>query len=397
MVIDLAYDLEKSKAKQACELLKELDIDAWLVWVRETSQMADPVLELIFGGELVWQSALIFTGDEKLAIVGNFDKDGVEAKGVYDTVIPYTTGIKDELVKQLSRLDPQKIAINYSVNDVAADGLSVGMHMLLQDYLKDTPYSGRLVSAENFVQKLRGRKTTEEVSRIRKAVEITENIFERAKKFVKVGMTEIEIYDLFHQSIKEFGVTVAWEEANCPAVDAGPNKQFGHAGPTENKTKEGHLLHFDFGVKYNGYCSDIQRMFFFGQSKDVPSEVLEAFETVRDGIQAAAEFVKPGVVGYEADALVRDLVKAAGYEEYQHALGHQVGRLAHDGGTILGPKWERYGESPMGIVEEGNVFTLEFHVTTQHYGTVSLEEDIVITRMGCEFLSKPQQELIYIK
>ena len=396
-MIELAYDLEKSKAKQACELLKGLDVDAWLVWVRETSQMADPVLELVFGGELVWQSALIFTKDQKLAIVGNFDKDGVEAKDIFDTVIPYTTSIRDELVEHLQKTDPQKIAINFSVNDVAADGLSVGMHMLLQDYLKDTPYSGRLVSAENFVQKLRGRKTSEEVSRIRKAVEITENIYEKAEKFVKVGMTEIEIYDFFHQSMREFGVTVAWEEANCPAVDAGPNKQFGHTGPTENKTKEGHLLHFDFGVKSNGYCSDIQRMFFFGQKKDVPSEILDAFKTVRDGIQAAAEFVRPGVVGYEVDALVRDRVKAAGYEEYQHALGHQVGRLAHDGGTLLGPKWERYGESPMGIVEEGNVFTLEFHVTTQHYGAVSLEEDIVITRNGCEFLSKPQHELIYIK
>lgn len=397
MVIDVTYELEKSKAQQACEILKELEIDAWLVWVRETSQMADPVLELIFGGELVWQSALIFTKDKKLAIVGNFDKDGVDAKGIYDAIIPYTTGIRDELIKQLTRLDPQKLAINYSVSDVSADGLSVGMHMLLQDYLKNTPYSNRLISAENFIQKLRGRKTPEEVSRIRKAVEITETIYERAEKFVKVGMTEIEIYDLFHQSMREFDVTSAWEEANCPAVDAGPNKQFGHAGPTENKTKEGHLLHFDFGVKCNGYCSDIQRMFFFGQKNDVPSEVKDAFETVRDGIQAAAEFVRPGAVGYEVDAVVRDLVKAAGYEEFQHGLGHQVGRLAHDGGTLLGPKWERYGESPMGIVEVGNVFTLEFHVTTQQYGTVSLEENILITRKGCEFLSKPQQELICIK
>ncbi|MHA2352242.1 MAG: M24 family metallopeptidase [Candidatus Thorarchaeota archaeon] len=393
----MTYELEKSKAQQACEILKELEIDAWLVWVRETSQMADPVLELIFGGELVWQSALIFTKDERLAIVGNFDKDGVDAKGIYDTIIPYTTGIRDELIKQLTRLDPQKVAINYSVNDVSADGLSVGMHMLLQDYLKNTPYSNRLISAENFIQKLRGRKTAEEVSRIRKAVEITETIYERAEKFVKVGMTEIEIYDLFHQSMREFGVTSAWEEANCPAVDAGPNKQFGHAGPTENKTKEGHLLHFDFGVKCNGYCSDIQRMFFFGQKNDVPSEVKDAFETVRDGIQAAAEFVRPGAVGYEVDAVVRDLVKAAGYEEFQHGLGHQVGRLAHDGGTLLGPKWERYGESPMGIVEMGNVFTLEFHVITQHYGTVSLEENILITRKGSEFLSTPQNELICIK
>jgi Xaa-Pro aminopeptidase len=396
MVIEVTFEIQKSKTQQACALLKELDIDAWLVWVRETSQMADPVLDLILGGDLVWQSALIFTKDEKLAIVGNFDKDGTDAKGIYDTIIPYTTGIRDELVKQLSRINPKKIAINYSTNDVAADGLSVGMHMLLQDYLKNTTYSNRLISAENFIQKLRGRKTPEEVTRIRKAVEITEDIFERAKRFVKVGMTELEIYDFFHQTMKEHDVTSAWEEDHNPAVDAGPNKQFGHAGPTENKTKDGHLLHFDFGVKYNEYCSDIQRMFFFGKKNDIPQEVQDAFETVRDGIQAAAKFARPGAVGYEVDNVARDFVKAAGYEEYQHALGHQLGRQAHDGGTLLGPKWERYGDSPMGVVEVGNVFTLEFYVTTKHYGQLSLEEDILITRDGCEFLSKPQQDLICI-
>jgi Xaa-Pro aminopeptidase len=397
MVIEMKYEIEKSKAQQACEILKEQDIDAWLVWVRETSQMADPVLELVLGGELTWQSALIFTEDEKIAIVGNFDEDGVKAKGIYDTIIPYTASIREELVKQLSRKDPKKIAINYSVNDVAADGLSVGMHQLLLDYLKDTPYSKRLMSAEHHIQKLRGRKTPEEVSRIRKAVEITEKIFERAKKFVKIGMTEVEIYDYFHQCMSDFNVTSAWDEDHNPAVDAGPDKQFGHAGPIGHKTKEGHLLHFDFGVKFRGYCSDIQRMFFFGDKKDIPSEVQDAFETVRDGIQAAGKWIKPGAVGYEVDNIARDFVKAAGYEEYQHALGHQLGRLAHDGGTLLGPKWERYGQSPMGVVEVGNVFTLEFYVTTKNYGQVSLEEDILITRQGCEFLSKPQNELICIK
>ncbi|MFW9833187.1 MAG: M24 family metallopeptidase [Candidatus Thorarchaeota archaeon] len=393
----MKYEIEKAKAQQACEILKEQDIDAWLVWVRETSQMADPVLKLVLGGDLTWQSALIFTEDEKIAIVGNFDEAGVRAKSIFDTIIPYTSSIRDELVKQLSRKDPRRIAINYSVNDVAADGLSVGMYKLLQDYLKNTPYLDRLMSAEYHIQKLRGRKTAEEISRIRKAVEITEEIFERATKFVKIGMTEIEIYDYFHQCMKDYGVTSAWDEDHNPAVDAGPYKQFGHAGPIDNKTKEGHLLHFDFGVKSNGYCSDIQRMFFFGQKSEIPSEVQDAFETVRDGIQAAAQWIRPGAVGYEVDAVARDFVKAAGFEEYQHALGHQLGRLAHDGGTLLGPKWDRYGDSPMGVVEVGNVFTLEFYVTTEHYGQVSLEEDILITRQGCEFLSKPQMELICIK
>ncbi len=390
-------ELYLEKNEQVTRIISELDLDCWLVWVRETSQMADPVLELILGGDLVWQSALIYTrSGAKIAIVGKGDHEGLQVKGIFDTIIPYTKGIKDTLLEELLRINPRQIAINYSKNDVSADGLSVGMHMLLRDYLRDTPLLHRLVSAEGTIKRLRGRKTGGEIDRIRQAVEITEEIFERAQKFVKVGMTELKIYDYFHQQMSEYNVTSAWNEDHNPAVDAGPNKEFGHAGPTENITKHGHLLHFDFGVMYDSYCSDIQRMFFFGSKSDVPGEIAEAFETVRDAIQAAGTFIKPGVQGHEVDAVARNYVLDAGYEEYKHALGHQIGRRAHDGGTILGPMWERYGDIPMGVVESGNVFTLELYVTTKNYGQLSLEEDILVTKSGCEFLSKPQVELIYI-
>lgn len=393
----LSFELQKSKCEQATALLRELDIHAWLVWVRETSQISDPVLELITGGDVVWQSAFLFTRKgEKIAIVGNFDRDGVVVQNLFDQVIPYTKGIKDELIRQLEKYNPSKIAINYSTNDVAADGLTVGMHMILQDYLKETPYANRLISAENYIQKLRGRKSTEEIDRVKNAVSITEQIYQTAESFVKPDMTEIEIYNLFHQEMDKQGVTSAWNDDHNPAVDAGPTKRFGHIGPLENKTKPGHLLHFDFGVRYKGYCSDIQRMFFFGEEKDVPEQIQTAFDTVRDAIVAASEFIRPGALGYEVDGIARDFVKDAGYEEYQHALGHQIGRHAHDGGGLLGPQWERYGDTVKRAVEVANIFTLELYVTTENYGQVSLEENILITRNGCEFLSNPQKKLICI-
>lgn len=394
-VNNMDYQLEREKCQQASDLLKEVDLDAWLVWVRETSQMADPVLELILGGDLVWQSALLFTRDGlRTAVVGNFDADGLEAKRLYDSIIPYTKGIKEPLLNEIEKSNPKHIGINYSTNDVSADGLSLGMYRILTDYLKDTPYLDRLVSAESLVQKLRGRKTATEVDRIRKAVKITELIFaEMALKF-RPGQTELEIYKMFHEAMELHSVGNAWDPDHNPAVNAGPDKAFGHSGATENRTKEGHLLHFDFGVKYQGYCSDIQRMFFFGKKSEIPDEVTDAFNTVRDTIQASAEFIKPGIAGFEVDAVARDFVKERGYDEYQHALGHQLGRLAHDGGVLLGPLWERYGDTPKGPVEAGNVFTLELYVTTKNYGQVSLEEDILITESGCEFLSKPQKQLI---
>lgn len=394
----MASTIEKAKCEQALELLKELNLDSWLVWVRETSQMADPVLELILGGDLVWESALLFTrSGEKIAIVGNFDAGGLESRGIYDRVIPYTKGIRDILVTELTRINPQQIGINYSADDVSADGLTVGMYQLLKDYLKETPFIDQLVSAESLIQRLRGRKTAEEIESIRKAVAVTEEIFHNAEGYVRTGQSEREIYDYFHSEMKKYGVTSAWNDAENPAVDAGPNKQFGHAGPTDNVTKAGQLLHFDFGVRYKGYCSDIQRMFFFGKEKDIPHEVQDSFDAVRNAIFAASRFIRPGRLGFEVDGIARDSVVSAGYEEYQHALGHQLGRNAHDGGVLLGPQWERYGTSVMGSVETGNVFTLELYVTTKDYGQVSLEEDILVTKTGCEFLSRPQQKLICVK
>ncbi|UCE09579.1 MAG: aminopeptidase P family protein [Candidatus Thorarchaeota archaeon] len=393
----MSHELEQEKSKQACKIMDELDLDVWLVWVRETSQMADPVLELILGADLVWQSALLYSRNgEKVAIVGNFDADGIKSTGVFDKIVPYTQSITEDFLTELDRLAPKNIGINFSTNDVTADGLSVGMHMLLKEMLKDTKHIDVLTSAEALIGKLRGRKVAGELTRIEKAVEITERIFDESQQFVRVGLTELQVYDFFHQRMREYGVSSAWYEDHNPAVDAGPNKQFGHSGPTDSKLKSGHLLHFDFGVKYEGYCSDIQRMFFLGSELEVPEEIKTAFQAVNDAITAASEFVKPGIKGHEADAVARDLVKERGYEEYQHALGHQLGRNAHDGGTLLGPLWDRYGETPNGIVEEGNVFTLELYVSTENYGQLSLEEDIIVTSTGCRFLSQRQLELVYI-
>ena len=393
----MPQSLEDQKGRQACEILNELDLDCWLVWVRETSQIADPVLPLVFGGDLVGQSALIFTkGGERIAIVKDYDAAGVEARDLFDRVLPYAEGIRTSLLEELQRIDPGKIAVDFSETDVASDGLTVGMYRLLQRYLKETPYSERLVSAEGLIGRLRGRKLSEEVERIQKAVEITETIFEEAEGFLAVGQTESAIYRFFHDRMDVYGVTSAWEVAHDPAVDAGPNKAFGHAGPTENQTKAGQLLHFDFGVRHRAYCSDLQRMFFFGDSEEVPDEIRRAFKTVHDAIEAAATFLRPGRRGHEVDAIARAFVVQQGYQEYGHALGHQVGRQAHDGGTTLGPLWEHYGESPKGVVECGNVFTLELHVSTAHYGQVSLEENILVTEDGCRFLSRPQRELICV-
>jgi len=388
--------LEGRKARQACGILDELNIDCWLIWVRETNQIVDPALPFVYPGAFVWQTALLLTRDgERIAIVGTFDAMGIP-DGYFDRIITYDAAISGPLRAVLAEIDPTQIAIDVSENDVASDGMTAGMRTLLDRHLEHTPYAERLVSAEGLIGRLRGRKIPEEVERIREAVRITEEILDDLTSEARVGQTELEIQQRVHEAMARRGVGHAWASDHNPAVDAGPDKAFGHGGPTSGRTRSGHLLHTDFGVKANGYCSDLQRMYFFGKPEEIPAPVQTAFDTVLGAIDAAAAALQPGSIGYEIDAIARDHVTARGYPEYMHGLGHQVGRHAHDGGTILGPRWERYGATPEGLVEEGNVFTLELNVPTETHGQVSLEEDVLVTADGCEFLSRPQREIICV-
>jgi len=102
---------------------------------------------------------------------------------------------------------------------------------------------------------------------------------------------------------------------------------------------------------------------------------------------------EPDAQGWQVDAAARAFLIQAGYPEYQHALGHHLGRVAHDGSTLLGPKWERYGQTPYGVVEVGNVFTLELGTEVPGRGYVGLEEDVLVTGTGIEWLSKPQRDI----
>jgi Xaa-Pro aminopeptidase len=337
----------------------------------------------------------VSAGGERIAIVGRFDAPSVRALEAYDEVVGYDESIRPALRAAVERIAPRSLAINYSESDPAADGLTHGLWLVLREALEGTPYAERLVSSEHVVNALRGRKSAEEVGRVRAAVRETEEIFDVVTAALGPGMSEIDIAGVIHDEIARRGLGYSWERDHCPAVNAGPEKEVGHSAPGELRTRRGELLHVDFGVSKDDYCSDLQRVWYLlGEGETEASEdVRHAWDALWAAVDAGAAALRPGVAGWKVDAAARETLVAAGYPEPMYALGHQLGRTAHDGGTLLGPRWDRYGSAPLGLVEEGNVFTLEYGTAVPGRGYLGLEEDVVVTADGFDWLSTPQREL----
>jgi Xaa-Pro aminopeptidase len=391
--------LLQEKAEQAEALLGETGLDCWLTFVRESGIHPDPGVELVVGTDVTWISAFLFgQGGQRIAIVGRYDVANLRAAGIFKEILGYDEGIRQPLLQVLHQMNPKRIGLNYSTDDPTADGLTQGMWLLLNDLLRDTPYATRLTSAAPLLARLRARKTPVEIERIRAAIATTEAIVRLVTKQIRPGVSELALAEFVHEQFRSRGLASAWQWDACPIVNSGPQSEAGHGKPRADICVEpGHLVHIDLGVKHDGYCSDLQRMWYVRRpGEDVPPEgVQRALATVLRAIEAGAAALRPGVHGYEVDAAARRVIVEAGYEEFKHGFGHGLGRAVHDGGTLLGPRWEKYGKTPEGLVEAGNVFTLELGVTTDS-GYLGLEEDVLVTDRGCVFLSSFQRDLTVI-
>ncbi|MCF7975795.1 MAG: Xaa-Pro peptidase family protein [Phycisphaerae bacterium] len=392
--------LIKEKVKQAKDLLKEFDVDCWVTFTRESAINGDPVLTFLVGAPVTWHSAFMITRDGRTqAIVGKYDQITVQEIGAYDEVIGYVEGVKGPLQAFMKEVNPATIAINYSEDSEICDGLTHGMYLTLKSMLDEIGMGERLMSAEPIVSALRERKSPTELEAIRQAIAHTQYIFERVTQFIAPGKTEKEIAAFMLAEVKNRGLETAWESAVCPSVFTGPETAEAHYGPTDRPVKPGHVLNMDFGVKVNGYCSDMQRTFYVMESGEdtVPIEVQKGFDTIVQAIEKSRRAMKPGVIGLDIDTVARDIVTQNGYDPFPHGLGHQVGRYAHDGTALLGPAWEKYAQKPFKPLEPKMVFTLEPRLTIPNRGVATIEEMVVVTDQGAEFLSTPQTELILIR
>ena len=250
-------------------------------------------------------------------------------------------------------------------------------HMTLDEAAKLKKVAGvAWTPLADTAESLRQIKSQAEIETIRAAAAITDQAMARFNEMARPGLSEKALAWELEKMMRELG---ADGMAFDVIVASGPNAALPHHRPGARKLQAGDAIIVDMGAKIDGYHSDMTRSFFLGSEPDaqywaIYNLTLEAFTAVLDNI-------KPGMNGKEVDALARDVIAAAGHgDHFGHGLGHGVGLFIHEA-----PHLSTRAEKE--TIQAGMVVTVEPGIYIPGWGGVRIEDLILITETGFEYLS----------
>ncbi|MCK8826642.1 aminopeptidase P family protein [Natroniella acetigena] len=252
-------------------------------------------------------------------------------------------------------------------------------------YLKyQDKFELELRATKGLVKELRKIKEQTEVTKIKEAVQITEEAFSEIQQSLQPGVIEREIAAELEFLLRKKG---ARGKSFDFIVASGKRSALPHGVAGEKEIEAGDLVTIDFGCLYQGYCSDMTRTVVV---TDGPTEKQkEVYYTVLEAQQEALKGIQAGVKAADVDQIARDIITEAGYGDYfGHGLGHSVGLEIHEE-----PRLSLKDDT---VLEPGMVLTVEPGIYLPDWGGVRIEDIVVVTEDGCQVLNKFSKELIVV-
>lgn len=259
------------------------------------------------------------------------------------------------------------------------------MRLLEQGLISQAAPGLRFFSAGHLTARLRSRKGAPEIAAMQRAAEIAETALAALLPSIRLGMTERQLAaELVVQLLR------AGSEPHLPfgpIVASGPNSALPHAVPSDRQLEHGDFLLFDWGARYQGYVSDITRTFALGEASEQMQQIHLA---VRQANRAAKEAIRPGATYAEIDQTARQVIKAAGFDQYFiHRTGHGLGLEAHEP-----PSVQRDNND---VLVVGTTFTVEPGIYIPGLGGVRIEDNVVVSETGYTNLTRMPRVLKVIE
>lgn len=248
-------------------------------------------------------------------------------------------------------------------------------------YLKQKYRVNNLAETENIIEKLRAVKDQDEISKIKKACELTDKCFNHLLEFIKIGTTEKEIaleIEIFFRTNGAEGL------AFDPVVAIGQNSANPHWNPTDRAVKMADLILIDMGCKYEGYCSDMTRTIFMGC-------ILEEIKPVYDLVLKNQLYTTQEIKEYASIKTLSQMVESnfkLNNFDLIHSLGHSIGMETHEI-PYINSKNDTFLKENMVIANEPGIYIPD------KYG-IRIEDTILVEKNGCTVLTKSPKNYIII-
>ena len=266
---------------------------------------------------------------------------------------------------------------------VESGRITLGFYEKLRSKLEGISITGgsRL---DDEINALRRVKSADEVEKIRKAQSIAEKGFDYILTRIKPGVREIEIA----RELDYFMLTNGAQSVSFDTIAVtGAKTSMPHGVPGDGIIKRGDLFLLDFGAVYEGYHSDMTRTVAVGE---IDGRKAEIYSIVLEAQKRALDFLAPGKTCKDADAAARDYIKEKSFgEKFTHSTGHGVGVEIHEKPNLS-------AKNEKGVLEDGNVVTVEPGIYLPGEFGVRIEDMALITKQGSENLTQCKKELIVL-
>jgi len=270
--------------------------------------------------------------------------------------------IKGDIVSWLPKLASD---LGFKKVGFEADQISFATHQQLCKTIKDDGYQLQLISTAGLVESLRAVKEPEELRFIIEAVKLADAAFDHAKSVLRPGVSEKEAAWELERFFRDKGSEAVPFDI---IVASGTNSALPHAKPSEQVLLEDMPVIVDLGARVNGYCSDLSRTFFLGDSDKTFSKI---YDIVLGAQLTAVATIGAGMNGDQADRLARAVIEQANYNDaFGHSLGHGVGLESHES--------PRLGANSSDLLIDGMVFTIEPGIYIAGWGGVRIEDMVVM-------------------
>jgi len=242
----------------------------------------------------------------------------------------------------------------------------------------------KLIAMDGVMESLRVSKQEEEIAKIKKACEITDQALAEVLEVLEVGMVERDVEVLLKNKMLELGADNTWDRF---IVASGARGAMPHGMASDKVIAKGDMVTFDIGCSYRGYYSDLTRTVSMGQPS---AKMIELYDIVKEAQQRAVDIAKAGMTGRELDAVCRDYITEQGYGDYfKHGTGHGLGMDVHEE-----PRVSQANDKPL---EVGACVTIEPGIYISGLGGVRIEDDVILTQDGCIVLNEFTKELLIIE